>query len=177
MAEDRLEQSRQAESRHRRFWVGLIVAFLSSQAALMLMTVYLTVTDGSFAVEPDYYQQSLNWDATMAQRQRNEHLGWQLELSLADQTSVYGERKLICRLTDRQGVPLDGAVVDLVAFPHARGNDRSSATLTPVGEGRYETTLRLARRGKWEFRLAVQRESESFTHLEVRDVVPPGGAP
>lgn len=175
MADDRSEPFRRAESRHRRFWVGLVVVLLSAQALLMLVTVYLTVTDGSFAVEPDYYQQSMDWDATMAQRRRNEQLGWQLQLSLADQASVFGERKLLCRLNDRQGVPIDGAVIDLVAFSHARGNDRSSATMTPVGEGRYETTLRLSRSGKWEFRLAVQQGDETFTHTELRDVVPPGG--
>ncbi|MCH5373654.1 MAG: FixH family protein, partial [Planctomycetes bacterium] len=78
------------------------------------------------------------------------------------------------RLCDKQGAPLDGAVIDVVAFAHARGSDRQSATLLPTGEGNYETTLRLARRGKWEFRLAVQRGPETFTYTELRDVVPPG---
>jgi threonine/homoserine/homoserine lactone efflux protein len=55
MEEFRLEQARQTESRHRLFWVGLIVGLLSAQLLLMFVAVYLTVADRSFAVEPDYY--------------------------------------------------------------------------------------------------------------------------
>jgi nitrogen fixation protein FixH len=174
--ESRLEEVRQAESRHRLFWVGLIVALLSAQVLLMFVAVYATVADGSFAVEPNYYQQSMKWDATMAQRRHNEHLGWQVELSLADQASIFGDRKVFCRLVDRDGIPLDGAVIELVAFAHARGNDRLSASLTAAGDGRYEATMRINRPGKWEFRLAVQRGAETFTHTELRDVSLRGGA-
>ena len=177
MDESALAQARQAESRHRLFWVGLIVGLLSAQLLLMFVAVYLTVADRSFAVEPDYYQQSMDWDARMAQQRRNEQLGWQVELSVADEANLFGDRKFLCRLTDGQGSPLDGAVIDLVAFPHARGSDRFSATLTPVGEGRYETTLRITRRGKWEFRLVAEHQGETFTHTQLYDVQPPGVAP
>ena len=177
MDESALAHARQAESRHRLFWVGLIVGLLSAQLLLMFVAVYLTVADRSFAVEPDYYQQSMDWDARMAQQRRNEQLGWQVELSVADEANLFGDRKFVCRLTDRQGRPLDGAVIGLIAFPHARGSDRSSATLTSVGDGRYETTLRIARRGKWEFRLVAEHPSETFTHTQLYDVGPPGVAP
>jgi hypothetical protein len=53
----------------------------------MFVAVYLTVADRSFAVEPDYYQQSMDWDARMAQQRRNEQLGWQVELSVADEAN------------------------------------------------------------------------------------------
>jgi nitrogen fixation protein FixH len=142
----------------------------------MFVTVYLTVADRSFAVEPDYYQQSMDWDARMAQQRRNEQLGWQVELSVADQANIFGDRKFLCHLTDRLGSPLDGAVINLVAFPHARGSDRFSATLTPVGDGCYETTLRITRQGKWEFRLVAERQGERFTHTQLSDVHPPGVA-
>jgi nitrogen fixation protein FixH len=177
MDESVLAQARQAESRNRLFWVGLIVGLLSAQALLMFAAVYLIVADRSFAVEPDYYQQSMDWDARMAQQRGNEQLGWQVELSVADEADIFGDRRFLCRLTDRQGSPLDGAAIDLVAFPHARGSDRSSATLTPLEDGLYETTLRIARRGKWEFRLVVEHQGETFTHTQLSNVHPPGIAP
>ena len=42
-----------------------------------------------------------------------------------------------------------------------------------LGVGRYETTLRIPRGGKWEFRVAVQHDSETFTHIELYDVNAP----
>lgn len=173
----RLEKIRRIEARHRFVWVGTIVAMLAAQVLLMMLIVYVTAVDESFAVEPNYYQQSLEWDATMAQRRHNEQLGWQLQLEVADQANVYGERRLIGRLTDRDGHPLDGASIDLVAFPHARGSDRRTATLQPLGEGRYETTMRIPRGGKWEFRVVVKRDSETFTQLELYDVDGTGRLP
>jgi nitrogen fixation protein FixH len=177
MDEAVMHNARQAESRHRLFWVGLIVALLSAQALLMFAVVYLIVADRSFAVEPDYYQQSMDWDARMAQQRRNEQLGWQVELSVADEANIFGDRKFLCRLTDRQGSPLDGAIIDLVAFPHARGSDRILRHVDFVDDGRYETTLRITRRGKWEFRLVAEHQGETFTHTQLCDVQPPGVAP
>jgi nitrogen fixation protein FixH len=167
---------RNAETRHRTFWVGLILALLGGQIILMSAMAYVAVSDRSFAIEPDYYQKGLHWDTTAAQLRRNADLGWSLRIELGGTVSVRGERTLTCRLRDKAGQPLDGATLDLIAFPHARGNERVSLTLVPAGEGDYSTTVRFSRNGKWEFRLAVQRGPETFTQTVLRDVHPPGAS-
>ena len=83
---------------------------------------------------------------------------------------------MICTLADRDGQPLDGATVDVVAFSHARGSDRTAVTLLPAGSGRYEAPVRFTRAGVWEFRLAIQRGPDTFTYVEQRDVYPPTGS-
>jgi nitrogen fixation protein FixH len=166
--------SREAETRHRLFWVGLILALLGGQILLLLIMAYLATSDASFAIEPDYYQKGIQWDATALQQRRNAQLGWSLRIDLGDQVSPLGERMFACVLKDRDGRPLDGATIDLVAFPHARGNERTAVTLVPAGDGRYDTTLRMTRKGVWEFRFVVHRGPETFTHTEQRGVYPPG---
>lgn len=161
------------ETRHRLVWLGLILALLAGQIVLMLVMVYLATSDASFAIEPDYYQKSLHWDAVAAQARQNEWLGWSAKIELGPSVRVTGERTLTCTLADRTGRPLDGATVDAVAFSHARGSDRTALTLLPAGSGRYEAPLRFARVGVWEFRLAIQRGSDTFTYVEQRDVYPP----
>jgi nitrogen fixation protein FixH len=163
-----------SESRHRLFWVGLILALLGGQMVLLTVAVYLAESDASFAIEPDYYRKGLNWDATAAQLRENVRLGWTLGLELGEKVSVLCERTVTCTLADKAGRPLDGATVDLIAFPHARGNERASATLIPAGDGRYESKVRFARRGLWEFRFVVQREGQTFTEVQRRDVYPHG---
>jgi hypothetical protein len=66
--------------------------------------------------------------------------------------------------------------MDLMAFPHARANQRAALTLLPAGDGAYETTLAVTRPGKWEFRLLVQRGPETFTQTVLRDIGPAGGS-
>ncbi len=161
------------ETRHRLFWVGLVLALLAGQIALMLAMVYLATSDASFAIEPDYYQKALNWDAVAAQARQNERLSWSAKIELGPVVRATGERALICTLTDRTGQPLDGATVDAVAFSHARGGDRTAVTLLSAGRGRYEAPVRFSRAGVWEFRLAIQRGADTFTYVEQRDVYPP----
>ena len=163
-----------AERRHRVFWVGLILALLGGQMILICTMAYVATADGSFAIEPDYYQKGLHWDETAAQIRKNVELGWSVDLTVEDQVSVRGERGLRCRLSDKAGRALDGATIDLVAFPHARGNQRSSATLIPADDGEYATSLRFSHPGVWEFRVIVQRGPETFTQTLLRDVKPPG---
>ena len=164
--------SRQRERRARRFWVGLILAFLVTQMTLVSIMAYVASSDRSFAIEPDYYQKGLHWDDTAAQLRKNAELGWSLRIELSEQANDRGERTLTCRLTNKVGQPLDGATVDLVAFAHAAGNARSLTTLTPAGDGAYETDLNLARPGVWEFRAVVKRGPETFTHKLERYVTP-----
>ena len=165
------------ERRYRLVWVGLILALLAGQILLMAAMVYLATSDASFAIEPNYYQKGLNWDAIAAQLRQNQRLGWSAQLEFGTEVGATGERTLICTLADRTGQPLDGATVDAVVFSHARGGDRATVTLLPTGNGRYEAPVRFAREGLWEFRLAVQRGLETFTYVEQRDVYPPSPGP
>ena len=164
------------ELRHRVFWVGLILALLGGQIVLMGVMTLLAISDRSFAVEPDYYQKGLHWDATAAQRRENARLAWSAEIELGDDVSVLGERTVTCTLTDSAKEAIGGATIELIAFSHARASQRTAATLAAAGNGAYQTTLRLRHDGLWEFRLVARRGEETFTHTETRDVRRPGGA-
>jgi nitrogen fixation protein FixH len=158
----------------RILWPGLIFVLLGGQLLVMFVMVYLATSDGSFAIEPDYYQKGLHWDTTAAQLRENERLGWSADIEFGDEVSVAGERTVRCLLADKSGQPIKGAVVDLVAFSHARGTQRTSATLLPADSGVYQTTLRFPREGVWEFRLVATRGTETFTGVELHEVYPPG---
>lgn len=171
---DRDPQTDAAERRARLFWPGLVLALLGGQVLFTVVTVYLATMDNSFAVEPDYYQKALHWDGEIAQRRENARLGWTAALEVGDDVSVFDERTLTCRLADAEGRPVEGAAVDLVAFPHSRGSQRASAVLVEADAGAYVATLRFRRKGVWEFRIAARQGPNVFTYRETRDVYPPG---
>ncbi|MHB8897757.1 MAG: FixH family protein [Thermoguttaceae bacterium] len=161
------------------FWPALVVALLAGQMLLVLVMVYIAAADRSFAVEPDYYQKGLHWDEIAAQHGHNAQLGWKLSLELGDPGSPSARREVRCTLTDSTGRPLDGASLDLIAFPHAHGSRRISAAFSPdrspsAGNGLYVARVDLPEGGLWEFRLEVRRGPETFTRVVLLDVPLPG---
>ncbi len=156
------------------FWPGFVVALLSGHVLLLLAMVYIAVSDRSFAVEPDYYQQGLHWDDIAAQQRRNAELGWHISIDFGDPAGPLAKRELRCLLTDRDGSPLEDALIDLIAFPHSRGTQRELVMLEPVGEGLYAASMRFQKKGLWEFRFVVRQDSSTFTYVEQKDVYPPG---
>jgi nitrogen fixation protein FixH len=161
-----------SERRHGLFWVGLIVALLGSQIVLLTGMVYVAIGDPSFAVEPDYYQKGLNWDTTARQLAQNQRLGWTVRIHIPKESTFSGERAVRFTLVDPQDRPVEGAAVDVVAFPHARGENRHSATLLEVESGVYEGAIPFRRTGVWEFRFAVRKGEDTFTHVVQRNVAP-----
>ena len=143
-------------------WPGLLIAMLGAQIILMLVMVYVATSDLSFAVEPDYYQKSLQWDDTSEQRRESEELGWSASIQVAESADLYKVRDIQCTLTDRSGEPIDGAEVDIIAFSHARGAERIALTLDPAGQGQYYGRMKVRRGGLWEFRIVVHRGDVVF---------------
>lgn len=155
---------------NRLVWPGMIFVIIGLHIAIMLVMVYVATSDRSFAIEPDYYQKGLHWDEIAKQRQVNAQLGWKVAIEVAPAADVYGQRVVTCKLTDRDGAPVEQAAVDVVAFAHARASERVLAALTTKGGGIYEGKVRLTRKGLWEFRLFVQRGGDTFTHAEQQQV-------
>lgn len=156
------------------FWPALVIGLLVGQIVLMAIMVLVATRDQGFAVEPDYYQKALHWDAHAQQLRDNQRLAWQTELSLGDTMGPLGERDLICTLLNSDGQKLDGAQIDVITFPHARGTQRHELALTGEGDGRYVASTRFPRDGLWEFQLKITRGPEVFTQTIRRDVYPPG---
>jgi hypothetical protein len=154
----------------RLIWPGLIIALLAGHVVLTLVMVYIATRDRSFAIEPDYYQKALHWDAFVQQQRDNVRLGWTAAIDVDSHADVFGQQKLTCRLTDKAGRPLEGAAIDLLAFAHARGSQRIAAVLPSQGQGIYQAMLRFPQKGLWEFRLVVRRGPDTWTYTEQRSL-------
>jgi nitrogen fixation protein FixH len=170
MVTDDPTNSAAAEPKRHLLWPLLIVALLAGHVLAVLVMVYVATRDRSFAVEPDYYQKALHWDDVAAQQRENARLGWKPAIEVAGATDSLGQRAVSCRLSDRAGKPLEGAIIDVIAFAHVRASQWLSGVMEPQGGGVYETTLRLQRKGLWEFRLVVRRGSDTLTYTEQRQV-------
>jgi len=144
------------------YWPLVVTGLLVGGAAANVGLMLVATGDASFAVEPDYYKKAIEWDHTMAQEAVNSALGWSASAQLQPAAGP-GQARLVARILDRAGAPVEGARVVVVAFPSARASHVRSATLEPDGHGVYAAGMPEDRPGLWELRLRVTRGGDVFT--------------
>lgn len=143
-----------------RVFPGIIFVLMGMSVCLVALTVFLAGSDRSFAVESNYYQKALNWDATQRQNTQSRELGWTVRVATEGHE---GQSALTVRVGDSEGRPVERASVGVVAFHNARAADRFGATLTENGPGVYSADMELARPGQWQFQISVKRGVDEFT--------------
>lgn len=144
-------------------WPLVIIGLLVAQVCLGIFFVMRATSDPSFAVEEDYYQKAINWEAKQAQDRTNLELGWRLEAAIGPIDAGQTRRTVEVTLTESDGTPLTGAAVRLETFPNVRAGDILRATLEETEPGRYEVALPMLRAGVWELRFTAERGRQIFT--------------
>lgn len=156
---DTLQTSTSSRFRDRWAWfpVGLLGLLVSVQVVLFR----LSSGDQSFAIEPEYYQKAVDWDARAQAKQLSERLGWQAH-SLIVPSAAGGTLRV--SMTDASGQPIVAASVSVEAFPNARANQIQHVALQEVSPGIYENPLRVTHAGEWEIRVTAKRAPDTFAH-------------
>lgn len=149
-------------------WPLLIAGALGLHVAVMMVMVWISTSDDSYAVEPDYYAKALAWDDRRAQERTNAELGWVLDF-VVEPAEPGADPRLRSTLVDDAGSPITGAVVSVEAFSNVRRDDVLRATLTATADG-YEASLPMRGNGRWEFRFQVTRGEELFTYRDTRHI-------
>lgn len=153
-----------------RFWALVPVGLLGLTLVGWAVMITIAVDDPGFAVEPNYYQKALHWDAQQAQHAENERLGWRVDLAQVSRSSSGRNATFVVRVHDHGGRSISGARISVEAFFNARAAHRISAKLTEVGNGSYRLEMPIQEPGLWEFRLAVRKGPTLFTDVVRHDV-------
>jgi nitrogen fixation protein FixH len=156
-------------SRHL-FWPIFLSSLIGIHIVSVVVMVIVATRDRSFAIEPDWYQKGLHYDQTAQQQRENRRLGWSVKLDVGQALTGTNQRSVSCTVFDRAGKPVQNAAVDLVAFAHLRGSNRTSSILLPQGGGAYAASLAFDDPGVWEFRLVITRGAETFTQIVKREI-------
>jgi nitrogen fixation protein FixH len=150
-------------------WPVLLIVLLVSGVLTNIYFMCRAVSDPSFAVEPDYYQKAVAWDAHQAQARENPTQGWRLALAVAAADPATGRARVVAQLVDREGHPVPGLTVGLEAFHNARAAQVVKATLSETADHAYAADVAVTRPGLWEFRVAAARGAERFTAVVDQD--------
>lgn len=148
------------------FWPGFSVLLLVVSLSVGAVAFYLASNDPSFAIEDDYYQRALRWDASSADQRSSDALGWTLAVEVGSVARASGERSIRVLLFDAQGQPITDAQVTIEVFAHARAADRSTPALEAMDDGSYAGLFRPSMSGLWEFRVQATRGEEHFMRAQ-----------
>ena len=144
-----------------RLWAWVPALLLVALVGTQLVVLARVLEDPSFAIEKDYYQQAVDWDAHQARERRSRALGWQATAA-ADPVPASGVTRLSVRLTDARGQALVGAQLSILAFANTRSAQGIQEVLKETTPGRYEASLGRARSGLWEVRLHAVRGADVY---------------
>ncbi|MFN7020151.1 MAG: FixH family protein [Phycisphaerales bacterium] len=149
--------------RRGRLWLLLPAGLLALNVVIVGVTVTLAVGDKSVATEPDYYRKAVNFDDEARLREESRRLGWKAEVTLGVEG---GTQRLVVRLNDASGAPVEGAAVRVEAFAHVRSGDRQRLAMKGVeGEpGAYAGAVGVDRGGLWRVNVSAERGEERFVH-------------
>jgi nitrogen fixation protein FixH len=145
-----------------RLWPIAVVGVLALTVGANAWILYLANRDpNASALESDYYRKALAYDSTLAQARRDSVLGWRLEAS-AGAYDPAGTR-LYVSLADRDGQPVAGARIELVAIHNLDAGRRMSASFVTDARGQATRTVPLHHAGLWELRFDARRAAERYT--------------
>jgi nitrogen fixation protein FixH len=149
-------------------WAWVPVMLLGSLLSGLGVMTYLALDDPHFALESNYYDKAVHWDRARAAARESNATGFSLELAPLLEASGVTEVSLTLR--DRDGKPVQGAAVELEAFPNAYASRVARLSLREVAAGKYTAELRGAVLGLWELRVSATSGTAHFQQVLRRDL-------
>ena len=113
----------------------------------------------------------MHWERSQAQLRENQALGFALEIHQPPVASANGQAALELTLTDRAGLGISGARLEVTAFPNAFATRVEQLVLVEVLPGIYRGELKHGMPGLWELRCNVSVGSSHYARALRTDIV------
>jgi hypothetical protein len=143
-------------------WGVFLLMFFLIQAVIWTVAISVTATDQSHAVVAGYDERALLWDEEKARMVASELLGWKAGITVAESADLRQFRELQLKLVDREGVPIENAIVKLTVFHKAWAAQPQDLVLSEVAGGIYQGNLQVRKSGKWQFNGTITQLESLF---------------
>ena len=142
-------------------WHVLIMLIVFFGIIIAVNIYFITAAVSSFRGEDvkGSYRQGLEYNETIAQRETQSELGWNISANVTSQAD--GSAYIIIAALDKNSLPLNGLAFEAVLrHPTDLKEDRPIA-LIPMGEGKYKSALDM-NEGSWQLRATAQSGEQAF---------------
>lgn len=148
-------------------WIPLLfILFFLGLFAVTGNFVRLALSTFPGLVSTNAYERGLAYDDVIAAEEAQAQRGWQMEFDLPE---LSGEGQVASlTLVDREGNPIAGANVIMMAERMTRYAQQVRVTLTDHGNGRYEAPITFPIAGRWF--VSVLADVSGERHFETREI-------
>ena len=157
---------RRAQRKAGRKWPMIVIGLLLFNVGVCFTTVFAAVSNPP-AVESDYYQRAVDWDAARAASPDISKRGWNVETSFVGPQAA----RIRIALTGDDETVIDGAVLRGVAFHQAFATDRRDLAFTETAPGVYESPWPTNLPGFWEVRLVIDADAVSASMTRTIELI------
>ena len=166
-----MTQSNEIASGSGRLWAWVPALLLGTMFIGLGTMAYVAIDDPNFALESNYYDKAVHWDASQLQARQSNELGLKLELTAPLAIGKGGAVEVQLSVKDRRSLAFSGAQVDVEAFPNAYASRVEQITLRETTPGVYTGELKGGVRGLWELRVVVKQGALRYGEVLRHDVV------
>jgi nitrogen fixation protein FixH len=145
---------------------ALIIGFFFGLILLQGFFVFTAFRTFPGMVTDQPFQRGQQFNAILAESEAQAARGWAVAIRFDQPAGLEGP--VIVTVRDREGRPVSGARVTVVAERLTRHAQAIPLTLTEAARGDYATALTLPIGGRWTFRAAV--EQDEIRHREVLEI-------
>ena len=142
------------------FYMALPVLLLGMSLTIQLTAATLASRGNDAEIERDYYDRAVNWDDYQKDVAASHALGWTLDIEPEPFRQPGLEHQVTFRITDREGLPVEGLSGKVSAFQNSIVNEMSTIVVREQGAGLYVGTYRPLRTGRWVWRFALERSGD-----------------
>lgn len=141
----------------KHFYMALPVLLLGMSVTIQLTAATLASRGNAAEVERDYYDRAVNWDDYQHAVAASHALGWTLDIEPDPFRQPGLEHRVTFRITDREGLPVEGLSGKVSAFQNSIVNEMSQIVVLEAAPGIYVGTYRPLRTGRWVWRFDFER--------------------
>jgi nitrogen fixation protein FixH len=143
--------------RNDRWIPASFVAFFIFLTCVEIRLVTLAVNSFTGLSEADPYRRGLDYNETIAARQKDRDLGWRVSVGYEPKGALRGVVKVAAR--DAQGAELSGVRITGTA---SRGGNDIPVAFSVLDDGSAEGALSVDAPGRWFLRIRIEGERASI---------------
>jgi nitrogen fixation protein FixH len=171
-AMDRMQgEGKDGGARRSRWIPWAFVGFFVVLAAIQGVMIWFAIESFSGLTAEDAYQRGIAYNQTLAAKEAETALGWQVTLAWRADRSGPAKGRLELKILDRLGQPLQGAEVSARLRRPVGPDNTTTVALKSSGPGLYGADLALALRGQWDVDLDIMT-AHGADHLTDRIFAP-----
>ena len=140
-------------------WMALVVVFLAVNVVFFIVAV----ASSPGLVVKDYYEQGRQYEKNALKLiAAHNSMNWETRLEIPDSIIINSEDTYRFTVVDSRGLPIKGAVVELLAYRPSDADADFTISLQEIAPGLYQAGIRFPLRGVWDLKIKVQSGEDQY---------------